>query len=64
MSEIDYPVERSRRQSRDTRLVTHPGESVMLCPISRRMEVFAFAPDDRLICKSCGFSITREEATT
>jgi hypothetical protein len=58
----DFPIQRRKRAPKDYRgPKCKPGQTPMLCPVERAYRAFAFTPDDRLRCTSCGFTIAREE---
>lgn len=57
-----YPVRREKRNKNDYRGPRcSPGQTVMLCPVERKMTCFEFRPDDMLRCVGCQFSIARKD---
>ena len=57
-----FPQVRQPRPRRDYRGPrAKPGETVMLCPVERRMMVFAFVLGERLRCKGCTFEVAIED---
>ena len=58
----EYPVVRAKRERSDYRGPRcQPGQTVMLCPVERKMTCFAFRPQDMLRCVDCSFMISRED---
>lgn len=58
----EYPVRREKRDPKDYRGPRcQPGQTVMLCPVERRMMCFKFCPLDLLECDGCGFHIARKD---
>ncbi len=61
---MDFPIRRPKRNPSDYRgPKPGVGQTVMLCPTECRMVLFSFQPDEMLECESCGFRISREDAT-
>ena len=58
----DYPIIRPRR---DPAGYTGPkpkvGQTVALCPLCHKYQVFTFLDDNRLACDHCGKKVKREE---
>ena len=58
-----FPLRRPKSPYRSGRLKAGPGQTVMLCPVERRFQVFDFTTDDKLKCTKCSYQISRKEAT-
>lgn len=58
---MEYPIRRPRRDGDYKGPRPKPGQTAMICPVCRAKKVFAFTPDDKLRCITCGFEIARSE---